>query len=65
MKLLQFRIWGGRVHYNNSMYIWASDADTAFDIARRIEASVTTYQCTGIEISTDEVLQVLKGLCDE
>ena len=62
MKLLQFRIWGGKVDYNHSMYIWACDADTAFfGIARRIEPSVTVNQWTGKEISTNEVLQVLKG----
>lgn len=66
MKLLQFRIWGGNVDYSHPMHIWASDADTAFfGVARRIESSVTAYQWTGKEISTDEILQLLKGLCDE
>lgn len=62
MKLLQFRICGGKVDYNHPMYIWASDMDTAFfGIARRIEPSVTVFQWTGEKIETDEVLQVLKG----
>lgn len=63
MKLLQFKIWGGKVEYNHPMYVWARDADTAFfGIARRIEPSVTALQWTGLEISTDEVL---KGLCGD
>ena len=53
MKLLEFKIWGGKVVYNHPMYIWARDADTAFfGIARRIESSVTAYQWTGNEIDT-------------
>ena len=62
MKLLQFRIWGGKVEYNHPMYIWASDADTAlFGIARRIEPSVTASQWTGKDIETDEVFDVLES----
>ena len=61
MKLLQFRIWGGKIDYNHSMYIWASDMDTAFfGIARRIDPSVTTSQWTGKEIEPDKVLGALK-----
>lgn len=61
MKLLQFRIWGGKVDYNHSMYVWASDADIAFfGIARRIDPSVTAHQWTGKEISTNEVLEAIK-----
>ena len=53
MKLLEFKIWGGKVDYNHPMHIWARDADTAFfGIARRIESSVTAYQWTGNEIDT-------------
>lgn len=40
MKLLQFRIWGGKVEYNHPMYIWASDADTAFFWYRKTNRSV-------------------------
>ena len=62
MKLLQFRIWGGKIDYNHSMYIWASDMDTAFyGIARRIEPSVTVSQWTGKEIEPDEVFNVLES----
>ena len=65
MELLKFKIWGGKIYYNNPIYIWASDADTAFfGIARRIEPSVTAYQWTGDKINTDEVLQGLKGICE-
>ena len=43
------------------MYVWASDADTAFfGIARRIEPSVTAHQWTGKEIEPDTVLEVLE-----
>lgn len=61
MKLLQFRIWGGKIDYNHPMYIWACDLDTAFfGIARRIESSVTAGQWTGKEIEPDTVLKVLE-----
>ena len=58
MKLLEFRIWGGRIDYNHCMYIWASDADTAFfGIARRVEPSVTAFQWIGRKIDTDVVIE--------
>ena len=62
MKLLQFRIWGGKIDYNHPMYVWASDMDTAFyGIARRIEPSVTASKWTGKEIEPDEVFDVLES----
>lgn len=59
-KLLQFRVWGGKVDYKYPLMIWAVDLDTAFyKIARGIEPSVTLAQWTGEEIEPDKVLEAV------
>ena len=60
-KLSQFKVWGGKVNYKYPLMIWAEDADTAFYmIAKGIEPSVTSIQCTGEDIEPDKVLEALK-----
>lgn len=60
-KLLQFRVWGGKIDYKYPMMIWSEDADIAFyRIARGIEPSVSAIEWTGEYIDPDKVLEALK-----
>lgn len=59
-KLLQFKVWGGKVNYKYPLMIWAEDIDiTFYRIARGIEPSVTSAQWTGEEIEPDKVLEAI------
>ena len=49
MILREFKVWGGKREENDSLYIWAKDADDAIEIARLTDQSICTSQWTGNE----------------
>ena len=49
MKILEWKIWGGNRSENDAMYIWASDADIALQVARMEDRDLDATQWTGRE----------------
>lgn len=57
MTLKEFKVWGGKREENDSLYIWAKDADDAIGIARLTDQSICISQWTGNEKSYEEALE--------
>ena len=49
MIVREFKVWGGKREENDSLYIWAKDADDAIGIARLTDQSICISQWTGNE----------------
>ena len=60
MILREFKVWGGKREENDSLYIWAKDADDAIEIARLTDQSICTFQWTGNEKSYEEAIKLVK-----
>lgn len=60
MILREFKVWGGKREENDSLYIWAKDADDAIGIARLTDQSICISQWTGNEKSYEEAITILK-----
>jgi hypothetical protein len=60
MILREFKVWGGKREENDSLYIWAKDADDAIEIARLTDQSICISQWTGNEKSYEEVIKLVK-----
>lgn len=56
MILREFKVWGGKREENDSLYIWAKDADDAIGIARLTDQSICISQWTGNEKSYEEAI---------
>lgn len=59
----EFKVWGGKREENDSLYIWAKDADDAIGIARLTDQSICISQWTGNEKSYEEALE--QEPCDD
>jgi hypothetical protein len=64
MILREFKVWGGKREENDSLYIWAKDADDAIEIARLTDQSICISQWTGNEKSYEEVIKLVKEVAD-
>lgn len=60
MILREFKVWGGKREENDSLYIWAKDADDAIEIARLTDQSICISQWTGNEKSYEEAIKLVK-----
>ena len=60
MILREFKVWGGKREENDSLYIWAKDADDAIGIARLTDQSICISQWTGNEKSYEEAIKLAK-----
>lgn len=60
MILREFKVWGGKREENDSLYIWAKDADDAIGIARLTDQSICISQWTGNEKSYEEAIKLVK-----
>ena len=47
MRILEWKIWCGNRSENDAIYIWASDADIALQVARMEDRDLDATQCTG------------------
>ena len=55
MRILEWKIWGGNRSENDAMYIWASEADIALQVARMKDRDrdLDATQWTGREKEID------------
>lgn len=60
MILREFKVWGGKREENDSLYIWAKDADDAIEIVRLTDQSICISQWTGNEKSYEEAIKLVK-----
>ena len=60
MILREFKVWGGKREENDSLYIWAKDADDAIEIARLTDQSICISQWTGNAKSYEEAIKLVK-----
>ena len=60
MIVREFKVWGGKREENDSLYIWAKDADDAIEIARLTDQSICISQWTGNEKSYEEAIKLVK-----
>ena len=60
MTLKEFKVWGRKRDENDSLYIWAKDADDAIGIARLTDQSICISQWTGNEKSYEEAIKLVK-----
>ena len=65
MTLKEFKVWGGKREENDSLYIWAKDADDAIGIARLTDQSICISQWTGNEKSYEEAIKLVKEVAEE